>query len=35
MTSNPLFIQDTDLAYAWARAFLEAMKPGRGKSCHW
>ena len=31
MTSNPLFIQDTDLAYAWARAFLEAMKPGRGE----
>jgi len=29
MTSNPLFIQDTDLAHAWARAFLEAMKPGR------
>jgi thymidylate synthase len=29
MTSNPLFIQDTDLARAWARAFLEAMKPGR------
>ena len=31
MTSNPLFIQDTDLAHAWARAFLEAMKPGRGE----
>lgn len=31
MTSNPLFIQDTDLSRAWARAFLEAMKPGRGE----
>jgi hypothetical protein len=31
MTSNPLFIQDTDLSRAWVRAFLEAMKPGRGE----
>jgi thymidylate synthase len=31
MTSKPLFIQDTDLSCAWAKAFLEAMKPGRGE----
>ena len=31
MTSNPLFIKDSDLSRAWARAFLEAMKPGRGE----
>jgi hypothetical protein len=29
MTSNALFIQDSDLSRLWARAFLEAMKPGR------
>ncbi len=31
MTSSPLFIQDADLSRAWAQAFMEAMKPGRGE----